>query len=64
MFLPEPLSPSGPLINDPAEQQIEYTEWQEFDRVFTNGETETRWMREIVYGHRQAIRYFQITTDV
>ena len=48
----------------PAEQQIEYTEWQEFDRIFTDGETETRWMREIVYGHRQAIRYFQITTDV
>jgi SRSO17 transposase len=47
----------------PADQRIRYTPWQEFDRTFTDGETETRWIREIIYGQRQALRYYQITTD-
>jgi SRSO17 transposase len=51
-------------VGMPAEQQIEYTAWQECDRVFTNGAMETRGRREIVYGHRHAIRYVQITTDI
>ena len=48
----------------PMEERIEYTAWQEFDRVFTNGETETRWIREVIYGQRHALRYYQITTDI
>ena len=47
----------------PPGQRIRYTTWREFDRVFSNGDTETRWIREIVYGQRRAIRYYQITTD-
>jgi hypothetical protein len=47
----------------PPGQRIRYTTWREFDRIFSNGDTETRWIREIVYGQRRAIRYYQLTTD-
>jgi SRSO17 transposase len=47
----------------PPGQRIRYTTWRGFDRVFSNGDTETRWIREIVYGQRRAMRYYQITTD-
>jgi hypothetical protein len=47
----------------PAEQQIAYTAWQEFDRGFSDGEPETRWIREILYGERHTSRYYQITTE-
>jgi SRSO17 transposase len=47
----------------PPGQRMRYTTWREFDRVFSNGDTDTRWIREIVYGQRRAIRYDQLTTD-
>jgi hypothetical protein len=34
-----------------------------FERVFTDGSTEQRFIRETVYGKRQAVRSYQITTD-
>ena len=34
-----------------------------FERVFTDGSTEQRFLRETIYGKRQAVRYYQITTD-
>src|SRR5262249_13207427 len=33
------------------------------DRVFSDGSSERRFLRETVYGTRQAIRYYQITPD-
>ena len=47
----------------PAEQKVYSTSWQEFDRVFSNGETEIRYIREVIYGTRRSVRYYQITTD-
>jgi SRSO17 transposase len=47
----------------PPGQRVRYTAWQEFDRVFSNGETETRWIREIIFGQRRDLRYYQLTTD-
>jgi SRSO17 transposase len=48
----------------PPGQRMRYTTWTAFDRVFANGETETRFIREIIFGQRRAIRYYHITTDV
>ena len=44
-------------------QRIRQTRWRPFDRVFTDGSTEQRFLRETIYGTRQPVRYYQITTD-
>jgi SRSO17 transposase len=45
-------------------QRLRYTTWSTFDRVFSHGDTEPRYIREIIFGQRRAIRYYHITTDV
>lgn len=45
-------------------QRMRYTRWKGFDRSFSNGEHEERYIREIIFGRRGAVRYYQITTDV
>jgi SRSO17 transposase len=47
----------------PQGQRVRYTRWKKFDRLFSNGDIEVRYIREIVFGKRRAIRYWQITTD-
>ena len=44
-------------------EHIRSTRWRTFERVFTNGDTQTRYLREVIYGKRHSIRYFQLTTD-
>ena len=44
-------------------QRIRQTRWRPFERVFTDGKREQRFLRETIYGTRQAVRYYQITTD-
>jgi SRSO17 transposase len=44
-------------------QRIRQTRWRPFERVFTDGSSEQRFIRETIYGRRQAVRYYQITTD-
>ena len=44
-------------------QRVRQTRWRPFERVFTDGSSERRFLRETVYGTRRAIRYYQITTD-
>ena len=44
-------------------QRVRHTRWRPFERVFTDGSSERRFMRETIYGTRRAIRYYQITTD-
>src|SRR6266436_2347704 len=44
-------------------QRIRQTRWRPFDRVFTDGSSEQRFLRETIYGTRHAVRYYQITTD-
>jgi SRSO17 transposase len=45
-------------------QRLRYTTWSQFDRVFSQGDTEPRYIREIIFGQRRALRYYHITTDV
>jgi len=44
-------------------QRVCQTRWRPFERVFTDGNSEQRFIRETIYGTRGAVRYYQITTD-
>jgi SRSO17 transposase len=44
-------------------QRIRVTRWRPFTRHFSNGNTQKRWIREVIYGRRHALRYYQMTTD-
>lgn len=48
----------------PAGEQITYGKWQRFYRIFTDGTIEYRYIREIKFGDRKTITYWQITTDL
>jgi hypothetical protein len=47
----------------PPGQRVRYTNWRPFERIFTNGDHHTRYIREIVFGQRGRIRYYHLTTD-
>jgi SRSO17 transposase len=47
----------------PQEAQIRYSPWQAFERVFANGESEQRYIQEIIFGRRFAWRYWTLTSD-
>ena len=47
----------------PQGWRVRYTRWKKFERVFSNGDTRVRYIREIVFGKRRHLRYWQITTD-
>jgi SRSO17 transposase len=47
----------------PKEQEVTAEPWQKFTRTFSNGETEVRYRREIIYGVRRTVRYWELTTD-
>ncbi len=47
----------------PPGQRVRYTNWRPFERVFSNGKQQTRYIREIVFGQRRRIRYYHLTTD-
>jgi SRSO17 transposase len=44
-------------------QRVRQTRWRPFARVCTDGSTEQRCLRETIFGTRQPVRYYQITTD-
>jgi SRSO17 transposase len=44
-------------------QRVRQTRWRPFERVFSDGSTEQRFLRETIFGQRQAVRYYQVTTD-
>ena len=46
-----------------ANQRIRTTPWRAFERVFSDGSSHERYLRETVFGRRRSLRYFQITTD-
>lgn len=46
-----------------SEQQIRLTRWRPFTRHFSDGTTQKRWIREVIYGRRHALRYYEMTTD-
>jgi SRSO17 transposase len=46
-----------------ASQRVRANKWCKFERTFSNKKSETRYIREIIYGKRRAITYWEITTD-
>lgn len=48
----------------PKGQSIRYNKWRKFNRVFSNVNQEVRYIREVIFGKRRDIRYWQITTDI
>ena len=47
----------------PAGQSVRANKWCKFSRTFNNEKSETRYIREIIYGKKRAITYWEITTD-
>ena len=47
----------------PSNQSVRANKWCKFERTFSNQKSETRYIREIIYGKKRAITYWQITTD-
>lgn len=46
----------------PREQTVRLNRWRKFERVFSDGKTETRYIREIIDGKRRAKQYWELTT--
>ena len=44
-------------------QRVQYLKWHKFQRVFSDLSKEARFIREIIFGKRGEVRYWQITTD-
>jgi SRSO17 transposase len=47
----------------PANQRVRANKWCKFIRTFSNQKSETRYIREIIYGKRRDITYWELTTD-
>ncbi len=47
----------------PQDQEVYQEPWQKFERTFSNGTTETRYMAEVIYGKRHRKQYWLLTTD-
>ncbi|MEA5603223.1 IS701 family transposase [Nostoc sp. UHCC 0252] len=47
----------------PAGQRVRANKWCKFERTFSNQKSEIRYIREIIYGKKRAITYWEITTD-
>ena len=47
----------------PANQRVRANKWCKFTRTFSNQKSEIRYIREIIYGHRTEITYWELTTD-
>ena len=45
------------------DKEVTAEPWQTFKRTFSNGETEVRYRREIIYGIRRSVRYWELTTN-
>lgn len=47
----------------PKEAKVRANRWQEFQHVRWDGKPENRYIREIIYGKRNKIQYWEITRD-
>jgi SRSO17 transposase len=47
----------------PSGERVRANRWHQFNRLFSDGRTEIRYIREVIFGHRRETRYWQITTD-
>lgn len=47
----------------PSNQRVRTNKWCKFTRTLSNQKSETRYIREIIYGKRREITYWELTTD-
>lgn len=47
----------------PLGQKVRYNKWREFERIFSTGKIEKRYVREIIFGKKREIRYWQVTNN-
>lgn len=47
----------------PEDEEPEYSDWQCFERIFSNGATEERYIQETIFGRRLRWRYWTLTND-
>ncbi|QOV23664.1 IS701 family transposase [Anabaenopsis elenkinii] len=47
----------------PGNQKVRANKWCKFTRTFSNQKSENRYIREIIYGKRKEITYWELTTD-
>jgi SRSO17 transposase len=47
----------------PLGQRVRYNKWRPFVRIFSTGKTEERYIREIIFGKKREIRYWQVTNN-
>ena len=47
----------------PTGQRVRCNRWREFKRVFSDGTTQQRYIREVIFGKRRATQFWEITTD-
>jgi SRSO17 transposase len=54
---------SNHAVSLPANKSVRANKWSAFERTFSNQKSEPRYIREIIYGKKRAITYWEITTD-
>jgi len=54
---------SNHVVWMPSNQKVRANKWCKFERVFSNQKSETRYIREIIYGKKRAVTYWEVTTD-
>lgn len=47
----------------PSEQRVRAYKWCKFDREFSDGSVEERYIREIIFGKKSYRTYWEVTTD-
>ena len=47
----------------PVGQSVRENKWCKFERTFSNQKSETRYIREIIYGKKRVITYWEIAND-
>jgi SRSO17 transposase len=47
----------------PQGQRVRQNQWRKFDRIFSDGSSQQRYIREIIFGKRRERQYWQITND-
>ena len=47
----------------PSSQRVRRNRWRKFERIFTDGSQEIRYIREIIFGKRRSVQYWEITTN-
>ena len=47
----------------PQGQKVRHNHWRAYERIFSDGTTEKRYIQEIIFGQRRQIQYWQVTTD-